>query len=440
MYFIPLFILIIFFTIIIDYFSGILIEKKSGEKRKTFLILSLISNIGVLAVFKYYNFFVSGFDAALNTIGIHNSLPALSIILPVGLSFHTFQAMSYNIEIYRGRQKAERHFGIYSLYIMFFPQMVAGPIERPQHMLHQFHEKHFFETEQIYSGLRLILVGMLKKVVLADRLAPLANNVFDSPHSYPGIASIIGVIAFSLQIYYDFSGYTDIARGSARMMGFKLMHNFNMPYLSRTIREFWKRWHISLSTWFRDYLYIPLGGNRVSAARIYFNLLIVFLISGLWHGASRMFVIWGALHFIYYAFSISTESIRNKINSLTGLSKLPSLHNAIKVLITFSIVSFAWIFFRAASTQDALYIITHLLPKSGYEHLLPKGRVEVGIVFTLVLIYEVLSYYISKVYLKKHSWDDVKIAVRWILYIAAILIILNFGMFQSRNQFIYFQF
>ncbi len=456
MYFIPVFILVIIFTIIIDYFAGIFIEKNTGKKKKTFLIISLASNIGVLAFFKYYKFFVSGFEAAFSSIGLHNTVPYLNIILPLGLSFHTFQAMSYNIEVYRGNQKAERHFGIYSLYILFFPQMVAGPIERPQHMLPQFYEHHKFDPELIYSGLRLILIGLIKKVVLADRLAPIANNVFDAPHLYPGLPTMIAVIAFSFQIYYDFSGYTDIARGAARLMGFRLVKNFNMPYYSRSIREFWKRWHISLSTWFRDYLYIPLGGNRVSKAKIYFNLCAVFLISGLWHGASKMFIIWGLLHYIYFAFSMSTDRIRKKIVSALFINKLPSLHNTIKVLITFSIVTFAWIFFRAMSVPDAWYIITHLLPSSGSQ-LFPKGKTEIVIAFSLVALFEIAGYYFTRVFFKKNvlsvntdgslvsrspkrTWENIYVAVRWFLYIAAILIILNFGMLQSRNQFIYFQF
>ena len=440
MYFVPVFILIIIFTIIIDYFAGILIEKNTGKRKKTFLVISLLSNISVLAVFKYYKFFVSGFETAFSIIGIHNSLPYLNIILPIGLSFHTFQAMSYNIEIYRGNQKAERHFGIYSLYIMFFPQMVAGPIERPQHMLPQFYEKHNFDPELIYSGLRLILIGLFKKVVLADRLAPIANNVFDSPHSYSGLASIIGILAFSFQIYYDFSGYSDIAIGAARLMGFRLMTNFNMPYYSRSISEFWKQWHISLSTWFRDYVYIPLGGNRVSKVRIYFNLLIVFLVSGLWHGASRMFIIWGLLHYIYYAVSISSVNFRKKITDVIGLTKLPAFHRAIKVLFTFSLVSLAWIFFRAQSTRDAWYIISHLMPNAGNINLLPKSKADLLIVFGLLTVFEMMNYFSRRMHINEMKWESIHVSLRWIIYVTAIILILNFGMFQSRNQFIYFQF
>jgi len=297
MFFIPIYILILIFTIIIDYYAGILLEETTGKNKKIYLIISLCANIGVLAVFKYFNFFIDNVNTLLFGFNISTiPLPFLKIILPIGLSFHTFQAMSYTIEVYMGRQKAERHFGYYALYVLFYPQLVAGPIERPQNILHQLHEEKKFEYPKVVSGLRLMLWGFFKKCVIADKIALLADPVFLKPDLFHGFPMVLAMLCFTIQIYCDFSGYSDIAIGSARTMGIDLMRNFNVPYISKSIDEFWRRWHISLSTWFRDYLYIPLGGNRVSEIRRYFNVFIVFLVSGFWHGANWTFVIWGALH------------------------------------------------------------------------------------------------------------------------------------------------
>ena len=278
MAFVPVYILILFGTIVVDYFAGILIENAQGARRKWYLVMSILANVGALAFFKYYNFFTDNVNHLLHIANAGTSLPLLNIILPIGLSFHTFQAMSYTIEVYRGNQKAERHFGIYSLYVMFYPQLVAGPIERPQNLLHQFHEPHTFEYANVVSGLRQMLWGMVKKMIIADRLASVCDPVFNDPAHNSGIGLAIAAVFFAFQIFCDFSGYSDIAIGAARVMGFKLMTNFNNPYHSRSISEFWKRWHISLSTWFKDYLYISLGGNRVSIPRMYFNLFFVFLV------------------------------------------------------------------------------------------------------------------------------------------------------------------
>ncbi|MGZ5286161.1 MAG: MBOAT family O-acyltransferase, partial [Flavisolibacter sp.] len=313
MAFIPIYLLILFFTIIIDYIAGIMIENATGRRRKNYLIMSIVANVGVLAVFKYYNFFIENINQLFHSWNITTSnVPYLDIILPIGLSFHTFQAMSYTIEVYRGKYKAEKHFGIYALYVMFYPQLVAGPIERPQNVLPQFHEKKFFNYDNVTDGLKLMMWGMFKKVVIADRLVQLTDPVFNDPHAYSPMVIVLAAIFFSFQIFCDFSGYSDIALGSARVMGFKLMKNFDRPYQARSISEFWKRWHISLSTWFRDYLYISLGGNRVSIPRWYFNLFFVFLVSGFWHGANWTFVIWGALHGFYLVFAIISEKARDR--------------------------------------------------------------------------------------------------------------------------------
>ncbi|HEX2936722.1 MAG TPA: MBOAT family O-acyltransferase [Bacteroidales bacterium] len=346
MAFVPIYILILGFTIVIDYFAGIYIENAEKGRRKLLLIFSLIANIGVLAVFKYYNFLNENLSFLMHGFGLANPIPHLSILLPIGLSFHTFQAMSYTIEVYRGHQKAERHFGIYSLYVMFFPQLVAGPIERPQNLLHQFREKYDFEYQRVVDGLKLMLWGLFKKLVIADRLATYVDAVYNYPDQHTGMSLIVATILFAFQIYCDFSGYSDMAIGAAKILGFKLMTNFNRPYLSRSISEFWKRWHISLSTWFKDYLYISLGGNRVSVPRWYFNLFIVFLISGLWHGANWTYIIWGALNGFYLIFAIVSQPFRDKVNKLTGLKNVPVLFHISQILITFSLSCFAWIFFQ----------------------------------------------------------------------------------------------
>ncbi|HNY12249.1 MAG TPA: MBOAT family O-acyltransferase, partial [Candidatus Wallbacteria bacterium] len=360
MVFIPQYILILFITIITDYFAGIFIENAIGQRRKIYLIISLISNIGFLAFFKYYNFFSDNVSLLLNFLNVSYRPPNIDIILPIGLSFHTFQAMSYTIEVYRKMQKAEHHFGIYALYVMFYPQLVAGPIERPQNLIHQFYENHIFDFNRVKSGLKLMLWGMFKKVVIADRLCVFVDKVYNNPTNYEGFPLILATVFFAFQIYCDFSGYSDIAIGAARVMGFKLMTNFNRPYFSKSIGEFWKRWHISLSTWFKDYLYIPIGGSKVSLFRHQFNLFFTFLISGLWHGANWTFVAWGALNGFYLILENLTWNFRNDITTLIGLNKVPYIHKFIKIIITFSLTNIAWVFFRANNISDALYIISHM--------------------------------------------------------------------------------
>src|ERR1017187_1193708 len=263
MAFVPVYILILGGTIIIDYFAGIWIGKSEGSTRKLFLVLSLVTNIGVLVFFKYFNFLNENLGIILHGAGYQNPIPFLSILLPIGLSFHTFQAMSYTIEVYRGSQQTERHFGIYALYVMFYPQLVAGPIERPQNMLHQFHEKHEFDYDRLKSGIALIAWGMFKKIVIADRLGLFVNQVYDNVHEYQGISLLVAIFLFAFQIYCDFSGYTDIALGAARTMGFRLMYNFNFPFGTKNISDFWRHWHISLSSWYNDYLYKDRKSTRL---------------------------------------------------------------------------------------------------------------------------------------------------------------------------------
>lgn len=439
MYFIPIYILILAFTIVIDYFAGIFLENAQGRRKKLFLIASLVANIGVLAVFKYYNFLNNNITVFLHSFNIQNHLPVLSILLPIGLSFHTFQAMSYTIEIYRGHQKAERHFGIYALYVMFYPQLVAGPIERPQNLLHQFYEKHYFDIQRIADGLRLMLWGLFKKAVVADRLALYVDTIYNHPGNRQGFELIIATFFFAIQIYCDFSGYSDMAIGAAKVMGFKLMINFNKPYFSKSVGEFWQRWHISLSTWFKDYLYITLGGNRVVKWRWYFNLILTFVISGIWHGANWTFIIWGLLNGLFLVMEFMTHNYTSKISSFLVLARLPLFNNVLKIIVTFTLIDFAWIFFRANSLSDARYIIGHLfagLHQTAYVFI---EKLPYIVLIILYLIIEFLTrnkpyptgFSIYRPLLKRY----LNIAV----YSSLIWIIIVFGEFGSR-EFIYFQF
>ena len=433
MTFVPVYILILGFTIIIDYFAGLLIEKSQGARRKSYLILSLVANISVLAVFKYYNFLNDNLSLLMGSWGYQNEVPYLSILLPIGLSFHTFQAMSYTIEVYRGKYKAEKHFGIYALYVMFYPQLVAGPIERPQNVLPQFHAKHRFNYADVVAGLQQILWGLFKKVVIADRLSIYVDAVYNNADKHSALSLSIATIFFAFQIYCDFSGYSDIALGTARVMGYRLMVNFRRPYLAKSIKEFWSRWHISLSTWFRDYLYFPLGGNKVAIPRWYLNIFIVFMVSGLWHGANWTFIIWGALHGIYQIGSVMFK----RFNEMNILGYRP-LTNLLHVVITFILVSFAWIFFRANTVEQAFLISKNILT------LKPGGLFighPAGFFYSLLWIpFLLLTEYIQEYYPEKFKvFNHPKAVVRYTGYATLVVLILLFGVFQGA-QFIYFQF
>ncbi|HBV01189.1 MAG TPA: membrane-bound O-acyltransferase family protein [Candidatus Taylorbacteria bacterium] len=452
MAFIPKYILILFFTIIVDYIAGIQIEAATGRKRKLYLILSLIANLGVLAIFKYYNFFLGNLNDFAQLIHWNYSLSLLNIILPLGLSFHTFQAMSYTIEVFRGNYRAERHFGIYALYVMFYPQLVAGPIERPQNLLPQFREEHAFVYSRVIDGLKLMLMGFFKKLVIADQAAFIVDSVYSHPGDYTGLPLIIATVFFAFQIFCDFSGYTDIARGAARVMGFRLRENFNQPYFATSVADFWRRWHMSLSTWFRDYLYFSLGGNRVSKLRWYFNILLVFLLSGLWHGANWTFVIWGALHGTYIVLSKITTWWRESAARFIRLDRFPRVRKLAQIFITFFLVAVGWVFFRSRDLSEALYILKHALSGlwsqlSSLEYLRYELLVETTLGVSkstlLVLIASIvlmLGIYWSR---ERPWWKRLlalkPTALRWSLYYAFILWLLLFGVFTEQN-FIYFQF
>jgi alginate O-acetyltransferase complex protein AlgI len=419
MVFKPVYLLILIAVILIDFAAGIQIENSKTNKKR-WLILSLVSNIGILVFYKYFNFLNQNISDLLGYMHVQNPIPALDIILPIGLSFHTFQAMSYTIEVYRGKQKAEKNLLNYSLYVLYFPQLVAGPIERPQRLLPQLREPIYFSYENIIYGLLRIAGGFFKKVVIADRLALFVDPVYDHLGSSNGLSVLLATIFFAFEIYCDFSGYTDIAIGISRMMGINLVENFKNPYLSSSIREFWSRWHISLSSWFRDYVYIPLGGNKTNQARWVMNILIVFFLSGLWHGASWSFVIWGLLH--------GTMLIIERF--FQGKLKLPHVLN---VIIVFICVCFAWIFFRAKEVKDGFTAIK-LLGKTSVHDQLPAAFNTTELIFVLVLI---VGLVLTETFIKRSSIRKYSVAIS--LTLLLFLVSYLFGEFNFK-QFIYFQF
>lgn len=435
--FVPIYILILFVTIIIDYIAGIYIEKAKGKQRKYLLWVSLFANIGILAFFKYFNFFIDNINIASSFFGADISIPTLNIILPIGLSFHTFQAMSYTIEVYRGNQKAEKHLGIYALYVMFYPQLVAGPIERPQNVLQQFHEEHKFDSHNLWIGIRLMLWGLFKKVVIADRLSILVDRVFEAPNNYHSIVLIIGAVFFAIQIYCDFSGYSDMAIGAAKTMGFDLMTNFNRPYFATNIKSFWDRWHISLSTWFRDYLYIPLGGNRVSETRLYFNFFIVFILSGFWHGANWTFIVWGGLHAIYVLLNMYVGKRLGWRNLYLSDNKLFSW------FVTFVLVCFAWIFFRANDLENAMDYISGIFgnyKQTFVLNIMPEGqKVGFGFVSYCIAIISVFSMFLFERRISPRFDEDLSLLKDIAIATLISILILFLGVFQ-KSSFIYFQF
>lgn len=430
------YIFLILFSTIVDYYVGLKMGKAETQaaKRK-FLILSIATNLGILFGFKYFNFVGESTRVLLNGMNIFYDVPFFAALLPVGISFYTFQSMSYSIEVYRGNQKPETHFGIFALYVAFFPQLVAGPIERSTHLLPQFYRTFDFDYRRVTRGLRLMTWGLFKKVVIADRLAYFVNSAYDAPREHSGAPFALATFFFAFQIYCDFSGYSDIAIGSAKVMGFSLMDNFRRPYFSESITEFWQRWHISLSSWFRDYLYIPLGGNRVPLRRWAANIMIVFVASGLWHGAAWTFVTWGALHgsYILIGYMISRTI---HINSTSKSYRLA------RVFLTFSLVLFAWIFFRANSVGDAYYIVNHLFDDFGIwdyaQSLSIQRQLELFLSFffigaLLVFEYSEERFNIIGRFDQQSAW------VRWPIYYLILMMILMFGVF-GRSEFIYFQF
>jgi alginate O-acetyltransferase complex protein AlgI len=440
MAFIPAYILILGVTIWIDYAAGIYLERTTGKTRRLILTTSIVATCLVLLVFKYLFFFADSMIGLAGIFGWRLTGPSIDIILPIGLSFHTFQSLSYVVEVYRGNQKAEKDFLTYATFVMFFPQLVAGPIERPQNLLHQFHEKHDFDYERVTSGLRRMAWGFFKKLVVADRLALYVNDVYGNPAGHNGLQLTLGTFFFAYQIYCDFSGYSDIAIGSARVMGFKLMENFNTPYYSKSITEFWHRWHISLSSWFRDYLYNPLVDRFVSPLGWCFTILITFGVSGLWHGANWTYVYWGLLNGVYLLVGGFTESARNRFFGSLGLVEDGPLRVAIRIGTTFFLTNIGWVLFRGESMSDVAYILGHFWRGWDFnaittEHFLLR---HLPVAVLSIVFLEVVQLTNRRERIAPRLLEFPMVA-RWAVYFGFAFAVIMFGVYRNTN-FIYFQF
>lgn len=425
------FLSLIVFSTIVDFITGKVISKSDSKRtKKAYLIISIISNLGLLAFFKYYNFFVSSFESMLADLGLSFDTWTLQIILPIGISFYTFQTLSYTIDIYKGKIKHTYNFLSFAVFVSFFPQLVAGPIERASHLLPQFHKKRKFEYDNAINGLSLIAYGFFKKIVIADRLAIYVNAVFADINNANTISLTLGAVFFAFQIYADFSGYSLIARGVSKLLGFDLMVNFNRPYLATNIPDFWRRWHISLSTWFRDYVYIPLGGNRVSIVRNYYNLLIVFLVSGLWHGANWTFVVWGGLHGLYQVIYLQSKRLF-KFNLQEHF-----ILKMLNIIVVFSLVTFTWIFFRAENVHQAFEYIAKLV-EFDFSFNLVQICVEKGPFNLLISIFAIILLYASYLLPKSLEFKSERQSILFITI--TILLIFLIGI-NGKAEFIYFQF
>lgn len=437
---------LILLSTLVDYVAGLQMARHPERaQRRPYLILSLLTNLGLLFAFKYFNFFNDSARALFNQFNIFYDVPAFQVLLPVGISFYTFQTLSYTIDVYRGRLEPERHLGIFALFVAFFPQLVAGPIERAAHMLPQFYIRHSFDADRAISGLRLMLWGLFKKVVIADRLGLYVDAVYSSPGDWEGWPVILATYFFAIQIYCDFSGYSDVAIGAARIMGYELMENFRQPYFARSISEFWRRWHISLSTWFRDYLYIPLGGNRVSVPRWYLNLMVVFLISGLWHGANWTFVAWGGLHGLYLVLETISRDQRLHWVERLGLNNRSALLTTLTIFLIFNLTCLAWIFFRANTIGDAVLLIRHLTPlgslatiNAPWLEIVANPTLEMALSLWLIVLLAVV-HFVQVQQLKMPLFFERPVWVRWAAYLILALAIMNLGITEE-VPFIYFQF
>jgi len=442
----PEYLILIVASTLIDYVLAIQVAKASVKaRRKGLLALGLLLNLGLLFALKYFNFFNDSLRALLDQFNVFYNVPAFQALLPVGISFYTLQTLSYTIDVYRGKTEPERHLGIFALFVSFFPQLVAGPIERAGRMLPQFHTNHGFSASRVSGGLRLILWGMLKKVVIADRLGIYVDAVYNNPSDYRGLPIILATYFCAIQIYCDFSGYSDIAIGAARVMGYDLMENFRQPYCSRSVAEFWRRWHVSLSTWFKDYLYIPLGGNRVPKWRWYANLMVVFLVSGLWHGANWTFVLWGALHGFYCLLEAWTKEIRDKVAQALHLEEKAAVRTMIGTLVTFNLVCFAWIFFRASSISDAFLLVSNLTQISistninaPWTGVVDNPGLETAFALGLVAL-SAVAHLVRDQKLQMPPSIERRIWVRWAAYLLLALAIMNLGI-AKETPFIYLQF
>jgi alginate O-acetyltransferase complex protein AlgI len=424
---------------LLDFIYGFAVASSNRKKGRLFLWLSIINNLGILGVFKYYNFFVTQFQHGFELLGLHTNPILLNVALPVGISFYTFHGLSYIFDIYRKEQKPVSNFVDYAVFVSFFPLLVAGPIERASHLLPQVQKRRVFNYKEAVEGCRLMMWGMFKKVVIADSLAVVVDNIFGNYHHYNGVSLIVGAIAFSFQIYGDFSGYSDIALGTAKLFGFELLSNFKFPYFSRDIAEFWRRWHISLSSWFRDYLYIPLGGSKQGKLKAVRNTFIIFLVSGFWHGASWNFIVWGGLHACGFLPILLLNRNRKYVTDVVAQKrKFPNFKELRQMVTTFALVTFAWIFFRAHELGQALgylkQMIFSLIHKPDQIFSMPQGKISFLYIIPLLLFD--WSFRHNERSLKFIPNKIIRYFIYWILLILIVI-------FLSKNEntsFIYFQF
>lgn len=425
---------------LLDYTYGFWVASPNRKKAKLFLWLSIINNLGILGVFKYYNFFAGEIKNGLELLSIHTNPLLLDIMLPVGISFYTFHGMSYVFDIYRNKQKPVSNFIDYAVFVSFFPLLVAGPIERANHLLPQVQKPRTFNYDQLVEGCRLILWGLFKKVIIADSLAIAVDQVYGNYTNETGFTLIVAAISFSFQIYCDFSGYSDVALGTAKLFGFELLSNFRFPYFSRDIAEFWRRWHISLSSWFRDYLYIPLGGSKLGKAKAVRNTFIIFIVSGFWHGASWNFIIWGTIHAIGFLPLLLLNRNRKHVSEVVAQNRsFPNLKELMQMLLTFAFVTFAWIFFRAESLGESVGFIQHLISDIAKNpaQLLSVPRLKTPFISIVLII--AMDWWIRRD--ERLIRTPKNVYVRWFIYILLLSLVLGeiLGN-EGENSFIYFQF
>lgn len=448
------YVILIAASTLITWAGGLLIERAAQQKvRKLCLAAVLASNLGILFFFKYFDFFLENVNRVLVRLNMQALETPFDVLLPVGISFYTFQALGYTIDVYRKDIKPEKNLLRYALFVSFFPQLVAGPIERSKNLLGQMHEVHFFDGERVKNGVLLMLWGFFQKVVIADRIALCVTNVYDNYTDYTGLQIAMATALFAVQIYCDFAGYSDIAVGAAQVMGFRLMQNFRAPYFSESVAEFWRRWHISLSSWLRDYIYIPLGGSRCGQLRKYVNVMVTFLVSGLWHGASWNYVVWGGLNGFYQVIGDKTASIRRSIQKKCKVNTECLSYRLFRMLVTFLLVDFAWLFFRAESMKTALRMIWH-----GIHTIGPFSWIDINCVLGIttlgmdekdfyVMLIAILILLIADVirirYSVRNELAKQNVIFRWAVYYAALFTILIFGIYGAEfdaSSFIYFQF
>ncbi|OUS02022.1 membrane-bound O-acyltransferase family protein [Flavobacteriales bacterium 33_180_T64] len=427
------FLSLILFSTLVDFFIGIYLSKTSNnQKRKYLLWVSITANLGLLMFFKYYNFFVDNFSSAFTFFGSEIQPDTLNIILPVGISFYTFQTLSYTIDIYRKKLEPTSSFIQFAAFVSFFPQLVAGPIERAKQLLPQFNIKRTFDSDFAMSGVYLIIWGLFKKVVVADNCAFFVNQIFDGSSNFSSVELFLGAVLFGFQIYGDFSGYSDIAIGVARLFGFSLMVNFSFPYFSRDIAEFWRRWHISLSTWFRDYLYIPLGGSRGTYSKRIRNVLIVFLVSGFWHGANWTFIIWGGIHALLFLPLLLVNKNRTYVNSSRmTFQQLP------KIALTFILVTLVWIFFRADNASIAIHYIGDIFSFNGTSVAMFYKNSK-SLLFSAIIIIGVVTMLGFEFFASQKNKKEVTLSPYMAIFIAILITFM--GVFKNPSDFIYFQF